>query len=44
MKAVIDFIIEHHEAIITLIGAIFTRAIEKPKVEKKAVKNATKQE
>lgn len=40
---IFQFIIEHQEAIFTLLAAIITRAIEKPKAEKKAVEKSKKQ-
>ena len=37
---ILQFIIDHQEAIFTLIAAIITRAVEKPKAEKKAIEKA----
>ena len=41
---ILEFIIEHQEAIFTLLAAIITRAVEKPHAEKKAVEKAKETE
>lgn len=41
---ILEFIIEHQEALFTLLAALITRAIEKPSAEKKAIEKAKKDE